>query len=188
MMPGRSRRSRDTWVHTFGTLYPPEDLNAYLTAKYGEPIQRAEIADEGTRYFLAERDGALVGYCMVGALDMPVEDSGAVELHRLYVAEDVRGRRRGAGFDADGARLGARANARAIYLSVWENNHRASAIGATASSITANADFMVGRVADRDYVGSSRSAKASPPASASVSSRSQINRFLVGLIRIRGTP
>jgi ribosomal protein S18 acetylase RimI-like enzyme len=145
--------ARETWVHTFGTLYPPEDLNAYLTAKYGEAIQRAEIADQGTLYFLAERDGALVGYCMVGALEMPVDDSNAVELHRLYVSEDVKGAGVAQALMQMALDWARSKDADAIYLSVWENNHRAQRFYRRYGFVDHGEwDFMVGRVADRDFI------------------------------------
>jgi len=145
--------ARDTWVETFGTLYPPEDLAAYLTAKYGAEIQRAEIADPRTRYFLAEQDDALAGYCMVGALAMPVDDSEAVELKRLYVTEAAKG----AGVAQalmDMALAWAREQgAPAIYLSVWENNERAQRFYRRYGFVDHSEwDFMVGSVADRDFI------------------------------------
>ena len=42
--------ARRVWLDTFGHLpYPPDDLHAYLTEKYGEAIQRTEIADPAVR-------------------------------------------------------------------------------------------------------------------------------------------
>ena len=84
--------ARDSWLATFGQLpYPPDDLRTYITEKYGEAIQRAEIADPEVRYRLALRDGEIVGYCMMGPLDMPVDDAKGMELYRLYVDESVKG-------------------------------------------------------------------------------------------------
>ena len=142
-----------TWVATFGDLYPPEDLAAYLVAKYGADIQRREIADGDTRYRLALRNHELVGYCMMGALDLPVDDNEGVELHRLYVAEGVKGAGVAAALMQDAIDWARERGARAMYLSVWENNVRAQRFyrrfGFADHSVW---DFMVGRVADRDYI------------------------------------
>lgn len=145
--------ARDTWVDTFGALYPPEDLAAYLAAKYGEPIQRAEIEDADTLYFLAERDGALIGYCMVGRLDLPVEDDNAVELHRLYLRAEAKGAGVGPALMERALVWARERNARAMYLSVWENNHRAQRFYRRYGFVDHSEwDFMVGRVADRDLI------------------------------------
>lgn len=145
--------ARESWVATFGTLYPPEDLAAYLSASFGADIQRKQIETPGESYLLAFDGGEIVGYCRMGALDMPVEDANAVELHRLYVHERVKGKGVAAAL-MDQALAWARARgAGAIYLSVWENNPRAQAFyrryGFADHSEWA---FMVGSVADRDLI------------------------------------
>jgi diamine N-acetyltransferase len=145
--------ARDTWVATFGHLYPPHDLRAYLTAKYGADIQRREIADGGTRYVLAFDEAGLVGYCMMGALEMPVDDPNGLELHRLYLHQ----RAKGAGV-ADALLEEAIAWARgkgasALYLSVWENNERAQRFYRRFGfEDHSEWDFMVGETADRDLI------------------------------------
>lgn len=145
--------ARETWVSTFGDLYPPEDLSAYLIAKYGADIQRREIADRDRRYRLALRDGALVGYCMMGALDLPVDDDQGVELHRLYVAESVKGAGVAAALMQDAIDWARERGARAMYLSVWENNIRAQRFYRRFGFADHSEwDFMVGRVADRDFI------------------------------------
>jgi diamine N-acetyltransferase len=144
--------ARETWTATFGHLYPPEDLNAFLTAKYGADIQRREMA-EGSRYLLAFDEAGLAGYCMMGALDMPVDDPRALELHRLYVHE----RAKGAGVAQvlmDEVIAWARGKgAPALYLSVWENNERAQRFYRRYGFADYSEwDFMVGTVADRDFI------------------------------------
>src|SRR5438128_5926041 len=54
-----------TFTETFAEANTPEDFAAYMSASFGEAIQRAELADENTTVFLAERDGDAVGYIMV---------------------------------------------------------------------------------------------------------------------------
>lgn len=144
---------RETWVATFGHLYPPADLRSFLEAKYRPDVQRREIADPNTRYRLAFDEDGLVAYCMMGALDMPVDDPGALELHRLYLHE----RAKGAGV-ADTLLLETIAWARgrgapALYLSVWENNERAQRFYRRFGfEEHGEWDFMVGSVADRDFI------------------------------------
>jgi len=145
--------ARSSWVATFGGLYPPEDLNAYLETNFGAEIQRAQIATPDEDYLLACEGDEIVGYCRMGRLELPVEDVGAVELHRLYVHERVKG----AGVAAtlmqyalDWARA---RGAHAIYLSVWENNPRAQRFYRRYGFADHSEwKFMVGRVADRDLI------------------------------------
>ncbi len=142
-----------TFTETFGHLYPPEDLTAYVGAKYQPHVIASELADPDTRYVLALRDGAIVGYSKLGLVDMDVDATDALELHRLYVDTSVKG----VGVAKtlmDDALVWARGKgARVMYLSVWENNERAQAFYKRYGfEHVKEHKFMVGRVADRDFI------------------------------------
>lgn len=142
-----------TFTDTFGHLYPPEDLAAYVEAKYRAHVVAAELADAETRYRLALQDDVIVGYCKMGVVDMEVDATGALELHRLYVDPATKG----AGVAQtlmDEALAWARGKgAKAMYLSVWENNARAQAFYRRYGfEHVGEHKFMVGRVADRDFI------------------------------------
>lgn len=146
--------ARGSWLNTFGHLpYPAHDLRNYLEAKYGAVHQRAEIADPETRYRLALRDGVLVGYCMMGALHLPVEDERGVELHRLYVDESVKGGGVSHELMRDCVAWARGKGASAIYLSVWEDNARAQRFYARHGfAHFGEWKFMIGETADRDFI------------------------------------
>lgn len=142
-----------TFVDTFGHLYPPEDLSAYLAAKYSEAIQRQEIADPGLRYRLALDGDTIAGYCMMGDLDMKVDDASALELHRLYVDRQLKGAGVAAALMEDCLAWARSKGAKTLYLSVWENNHRAQAFYKRYGFEHAGEHkFWVGKTADRDFV------------------------------------
>jgi diamine N-acetyltransferase len=146
--------ARDSWLATFGKLpYPPDDLRTYLTEKYGEEIQRAEIADPEVRYRLALRDGGIVGYCMMGPLDMPVDDAKGMELYRLYVDESMKGAGVADELMRDCVAWVRGKGATAVYLSVWEENHRAQRFYRRHGFRDHSEwQFMVGKHADRDLI------------------------------------
>ena len=146
--------ARASWIATFGHLpYPPDDLHAYLTKSFGEAIQRAEIADRDVRYRLALRDGAIVGYCMMGPLDMPVDDANGMELYRLYVDESVKGAGVADELMRDCVAWARSKSARALYLSVWEENFRAQRFYRRHGFMHHGEwKFMVGKTADRDLI------------------------------------
>lgn len=145
--------ARASWVATFGENYPRADLEAYLAKSFGADIQRAQISNPGESYLLAFEGDEIVGYCRMGPVDMPVDATGAVELHRLYVHARVQGKGVAAAL-MDQALEWARARgARAIYLSVWENNPRAQAFYRRYGFADHSEwSFMVGGVADRDLI------------------------------------
>ena len=146
--------ARACWRATFGDgLYPIEDLEAYLEKSFAPEIQRAEIAAPTETYLLALEGETIVGYCRMGALELPVDDASGVELHRLYVHERVKGQ---GVADALMRRAIAWAIARqagAIYLSVWENNVRAQKFYRRYGfEDHGEWKFMVGSIADRDLI------------------------------------
>jgi len=142
-----------SFVDTFGHLYPPEDLSAYLAAKYDEIIQREEIADPDIRYRLAFEGGRLAGYCMMGALDMAVDAPGALELHRLYVDGHIKGAGVAAALMDDCLAWAREKGANALYLSVWENNYRAQRFYKRYGfEHVGEHNFMVGATADHDFI------------------------------------
>lgn len=61
-----SRICLATFTETFGHLYPPADLQAFSSAYAPERLGE-ELADPGTAAWLAEQDGAFVGYVQVAA-------------------------------------------------------------------------------------------------------------------------
>lgn len=142
-----------TFTDTFGHLYPPEDLAAFVGAKYRAHVIAAEVADADTRYTLALRDGAIVGYCKMGAVDMDVDATEALELHRLYVDRDAKGSGIAQALMDDALAWARGKGARVMYLSVWENNARAQAFYRRYGfEHIGEHEFMVGRVADRDFI------------------------------------
>ena len=146
--------ARDTFVETFGHLYPPEDLATHLS-RYAPEILRAEIADAQTRYRLAFDGHEMVGYCKVGGdFDLPVERSArAVELHRLYVHRRVKGAGVAQALMDDALDWARAQGADQIFLSVWEKNHRAQAFYRRYSfEHVGEHSFMVGRTADHDFI------------------------------------
>lgn len=142
-----------TFVETFGPLYPPDDLSAYLAAKFSEAIQRQQIADRSVRYCLALDGDAIVGYCMMGALDIESNEPNALELHRLYVDEHMKGAGVAAALMEDCLAWARGRAAKALYLSVWENNHRAQRFYKRYGfEHVGEHKFMVGATADHDFV------------------------------------
>ena len=142
-----------TFTDTFGYLYPPEDLAAFVDAKYRADVIAAELADPETRYRLALRDGRVVGYCKMGVVDMDVDATGALELHRLYVDRDTKGSGVAQALLDDALAWARGKGAKVMYLSVWENNARAQAFYKRYGfEHVGEHKFMVGRVADRDFI------------------------------------
>ncbi|WP_374397262.1 N-acetyltransferase family protein [Sphingopyxis sp.] len=120
-----------SFTDTFGHIYDPADLSAFL-ADWNPPERvRAQIGDAGHDIALVRDDaGAILGYIKMGPVefDLPPEQptDDAVELHQLYVAEAAKGTGIAAALMEWGIAW-ARERASILYLTVFTENHRAQA-------------------------------------------------------------
>lgn len=144
---------RRSFTETFGHLYTPENLAAFLEG-HNEAQWAAEIADPAYAVLLAEEGGVAAGYAKLAPPKLPVPvREGSVELRQFYILAPWHGSglaRRMMGAVIEEARV---RGAPEITLSVFVDNHRAQAfykrygfedIGRYA--------FMVGSHEDEDRI------------------------------------
>jgi ribosomal protein S18 acetylase RimI-like enzyme len=147
--------ARNTFVATFGHLYPPEDLNAFIAEIYTPEVQAKRIADPEREIRLAGLGDDLIGYCGIGAMKLPFDTQGrrAFELHTLYVVEAAKGRGVAAAM-MDWALQRARAHdAQDIYLGVYHANERALAFYKRYGfEVVGRYDFPVGKTIDDERI------------------------------------
>lgn len=150
MMAGLARR---TFVETFGHLYGPTDLAAFL-AGHSEAAWTAELAEPGLKVRIAEEEGEAVGFAKVGRLKLPATPLGKpAELRSLYILKPWQG----AGvapvlmdWAIDEAR---KAGADEMFLSVYVDNHRARRFYERYGfAYVGPYAFMVGSQADEDHI------------------------------------
>lgn len=151
--PVLARLGRATFTETFGHLYAPEDLAAFLE-NHSENRWRGELTDPAFAVRLAEEEGRAAAYAKLGPLSLPFETKRpAIELRQFYVLKPWHGR----GVASELMRW-ALAEARArgaeeLYLSVFVDNHRARRFYARYGfEMIGTYHFMVGAQADDDLV------------------------------------
>jgi len=116
-----------TFVETFGHLYPPADLAAFLAQAHGSARTEADLADPAKAIWLAEMAGEAIGYALVGPCDLPHSEVAPCdgELKRLYLLQ--RAQNGGVGrrlFEAAIAWL-QKEGPRTVWIGVWSENHGA---------------------------------------------------------------
>jgi GNAT superfamily N-acetyltransferase len=144
---------RRSFVETFGHLYRPEDLQAFLD-RISEAAFREEIEDSRFRLRLAEEDGIAAAFAKLGPKGLPVEtDVPCLELRQLYVLSPWHGRGIAQAlmeWVMDRARAD---GARELYLTVWTGNERAKAFYRRYGfAYVGPYAFMVGEQADEDEI------------------------------------
>ena len=144
---------RATFTETFGHLYTPQNLTAFLESHDPERW-RAELADPVFAVRLAEQEGRPVGYAKLAPPSLPFEtERRAIELRQFYVLGLWQGRGISTQLMAWALAEARRRGAEELYLSVFVDNLRARRFYARYGfEQVGTYDFMVGTHSDLDLV------------------------------------
>ncbi|MCA3708271.1 MAG: GNAT family N-acetyltransferase [Phenylobacterium sp.] len=151
-----ARLGRETFIETFGHLYPPEDLEAYLASAYEPKATRRSLEDSSEATWIAETAaGTAIGYATAGPCGLPHPEVGvrALELKRIYLAGPAQGA--GAGgqlFDAVLDWMATQAPPD-IWIGVWSENFGAQRFYARRGfEKVGEYGFPVGQTVDREFI------------------------------------
>ena len=143
-----------TFTDTFGHMYPPADLKAFLDSDHTPDAFAKVLADPRQAIWLAEQDGGAIGYAQAGpcALPHPEVTPGCGELKRLYVLKSVQG-------GGMGGRLLAaslewlQTPGRRLWIGVWSQNHGAQRLyGRYGFEKVGEYEFPVGEIRDQEFI------------------------------------
>ena len=144
---------RDSFSETFGHLYTPENLAAFLES-HSEANWRSELTDPRFAVRIGESGGRAAGYAKLGPPSLPFEVKGpTIELRQFYILKPWHGS--GAAAELMDRVLGEarRRGAGEIYLSVFVDNPRARRFYERYGfEAVGRYDFMVGTHADEDII------------------------------------
>ena len=151
-----ARLGRETFVETFGHLYPAEDLAAYLAGAYDLEATREGLDDPSQASWLVETPaGQAVGYATAGPCGLPHPEvrEGALELKRIYLARPAQGG--GVGgclFDAVMDWM-TEQSPPDLWIGVWSENLGAQRFYARRGfQKVGEYGFNVGRTVDREFI------------------------------------
>lgn len=113
-----------TFTTTFGHLYPPEDLAAFLGAHHTAEAVAAELASPAMATWLAERDGAAIGYALAGPCGLPHAEVTPTcgELKRIYVLAGSQGDGLGRALMEEALAWLEQTGRKPVWLGVWSEN------------------------------------------------------------------
>jgi GNAT superfamily N-acetyltransferase len=144
-----------TFTQTFGHLYPPADLAAFLAEAYGLERTRADLADPAKASWLAEADGQAVGYALAGpcALPHPEVTPACGELKRLYLLQTWQNGGLGARLFGETLAWLQSRGPRAVWIGVWSENHGAQRFYRRQGfEKVGEYGFSVGNTVDHEYI------------------------------------
>lgn len=153
--PALSALGRQTFIETFGGLYEPTDLNAYLDGTYAPELQLQEIRHPETRMQVMEDEGRLVAFCKSAPCYLPIEDKPANswQIHRIYVLAEYKGKGLGRALLDDALQYFRDKSASAVYVGVWSGNHAAQGFYRRAGfEKWAEYHFAVGNQVDDEWI------------------------------------
>ncbi len=143
----------ESFNETFGHLYRPADLKAFLEEN-SDAAWQASLSDPQVAIRVAQADGELAGFLELAPRKLPYETSEPVlELRRLYLRSSVHGRGIADQLMKWALQETANRGARELVLSVYVDNHRARRFYERYGFETVGKyDFMVGTHTDEDLI------------------------------------
>jgi GNAT superfamily N-acetyltransferase len=147
---------RDSFVETFGHLYRPEDLDAFLAKSQSVAAYAPLLQDPRVAVWVAEgTNGALVGFLNAGPCKLPLPEPQlqAGEIRQLYLRSSVQGAGLGTRLLVIGLEwLGAQGH-HPLYVGVWSGNFGAQRLyGRFGFEKIGEYDFPVGKHLDREFI------------------------------------
>ena len=144
---------RQTFVETFGHLYTPDNLAAFLVNHSAENW-RGELSDPRFAVRLGEAEGRAVAYAKLGPPSLPFEVRGpTIELRQFYVLKPWQGMGASAELMEWALAEARKRGAEEMYLSVFVDNPRARRFYERYGfESVGKYHFMVGTHADDDII------------------------------------
>lgn len=149
-----------TFIESFGQLYVPRDLQAFLDESHTIEAYARALANPEYALWIAERgspDGTLraIGYAQAGPCGLPHEDvkPGDGELKRLYLLRSEQNGGVGAALLEQSLAWLERDGPRTLWISVWSENHGAQRFyGRQGFEFAGEYEFIVGEQRDREFI------------------------------------
>ncbi len=116
--------SNATFLETFAGMISGDALVAHCIEKH-DPDYLTQLMAKGARAWLAEVDGAPVGYALINAPELDAAQPGDVELKKIYLLSRFHGS--GVARDLFAHALAGAAGHDRLLLGVKDDNHRAIA-------------------------------------------------------------
>lgn len=154
--PALAELGASTFVETFGHLYTPSDLRAYLSAAHSADVYRAYLESPREPIWVVDgEDGRLMAYVLAGPCKLPVADmpASAGEIRRLYARAAAQKQRLGTQLLHTALEWLEAQRMLPIYVGVWSENVGAQRLYARHGfRKVGEYDFPVGSHLDREFI------------------------------------
>jgi len=145
-----------TFSETFGHLYPPEDLQAFLTGSHSVEAWTRTLTDSQRAVWVAElADATPIGFIVVGACKLPIENREPIagEIQQLYVLSRHHNLRLGSRLMQVGLEWLEEHGRTPLYIGVWSQNFGAQRFYRRYGfDKVGEYGFPVGKTVDREFI------------------------------------
>lgn len=145
-----------TFTETFGHLYPPEDLQTFLSKNHSLESWTRALTDPTRGVFVVEdQSGRKIGFIAVGACKLPVEnlEAQAGEVQQLYVLAEFHNLRLGRRLMEQGLEWLESQGRAPLYIGVWSENYGAQRFYQRYGfSKVGEYGFPVGNTVDAEFI------------------------------------
>jgi diamine N-acetyltransferase len=144
-----------TFTETFGHLYPPEDLAAFLADAYAVEKQRTILAHPDYAVWLLDHEGEAIGHVAAGPCGLPHADvaKGDGELKRLYLVQSHQGGGNGTRMMDAAMDWMLQGGPRTLWIGVWSENLGAQRFyGRYGFEQVGDYIFPVGSINDLEFI------------------------------------
>lgn len=126
-LPTLSAISSKTFYDSYADKNTHEDIEAYVKSSFNEDKLRYEMNNPNSQFWLAIRNGDILGYLKVnfGDAQSDLNDNAALEVERVYVIEQFQGYKIGYSLMKKAFDIAKEAGLNYIWLGVWEKNEKA---------------------------------------------------------------
>lgn len=123
------RIGRQTFFETFAEANSEENMQTYLEQNFSTEKVSAELSNPDSAFYFAVLNNEVIGYLKVnyGPAQTELHDAQALEIERIYVLKQYHGLKVGQELYEIAVQIARAADARYIWLGVWEENKRAIA-------------------------------------------------------------
>lgn len=144
-----------TFIESFGQLYAPADLQAFLEESHSVAAYAKALANPDYALWVAEQDGRAIGYAQAGPCGLPHADVKPEdgELKRLYLLKSAQNGGVGAALFEQALAWLERDGPRTLWISVWSENFGAQRFyGRYGFEFAGEYAFIVGEQRDREFM------------------------------------
>lgn len=119
--------STQTFIETFAEVNTTENMEHYVRENFNSEQVSSEIRNPDSAFYLATLDSETIGYLKLnfGNAQNETVHKEAIEIHRIYVSKAFLGKKAGQLLLDEALKIAKNKGVNAIWLGVWEENHRA---------------------------------------------------------------